>query len=311
MISQGNNSHADIPAWLLEKNEFKDVKTHDSRTHFIKNTLKHISEVFENEFFCEKYAGKPLFLQSIDPRVKFLTIIFYMVLSNFTQSLVILLILALIPLIYAGLSGLAMRGYIRRVWGYIPVLVLIILLPGASNFFVKGAPLFYLLKPGSMGLSSGLYFSSSGIEMALRITLRAGISLSFGFLLLLTTRWSQITGALASMYVPLIFISIINMAYRYIFVMSTQAGDMMEARYLRTVGRLETGDNRRFMGHSIAHLFVKSHFLSEEIYDAMCCRGFAGRPVSIDNFKIKGTDILFIINSAVILLILIAGEHLF
>jgi cobalt ECF transporter T component CbiQ len=303
--------HYDIPAWLLEKNEFKDVETRAAKTHFIQKTIKHLSEVFENEFFCEKYAGKPLFLQSIDPRVKFLTIIGYMLLSSFTSSILILFILALIPLVYARLSGLAMGGYIRRVWAYIPALVLVVSLPGASNFFVKGAPLFYLLRPGFLGLGSGMYFSAGGLEMALRLALRAGISLSFGFLLLLTTRWSQLTGALASMRVPLIVISIINMAYRYIFVMSTQAGDMMGARYLRTVGRLETGDNRRFMGRSIAHLFIKSHFLSEEIYDAMCCRGFTGKPVSMTQFKIRGTDILFIVNSAVILLLLIAGERLF
>ena len=85
----------------------------------------------------------------------------------------------------------------------------------------------------------------------------------------------------------------------------------MEARTLRTVGKLETADNRRFMSHSIAHMFIKSHFLSEEIFDAMTCRGFTGRPVSIDEYKIKKTDILFVINNVVILLLLIVGEHLF
>lgn len=282
-----------------------------SKTHFIRKTLKHISEVFENELFYEKFAGKPLFLQSIDPRVKLLTLIFYMVLSSFTSNIVVLLILAVIPLLYAKLSGLELKDYIRRVWLYIPVLVLVFSIPGATNLFVKGSPLVTVLRPGVMGLQSGLYFSMNGIEVALRVALRAGISLSFGFLLLLTTRWSKIMSALALMHVPLLFISVLNMAYRYIFVISAMACDMMEARYLRTVGKLDTSDNRRFMGHSIAHMFIKSHYLSEEIYDAMSCRGFTGRPVSYDKFKVKGTDILFIINNVIIILILIAGERLF
>lgn len=282
-----------------------------SKTHFIRKTLKHISEVFENELFCEKFAGKPLFLQSIDPRVKLLTLIFYMVLSSFTSNIVVLLILAVIPLLYAKLSGLELKDYIRRAWLYIPVLVLISSIPGVTSLFVKGSPLVTVLRPGVMGLQSGLYFSMNGIEVALRIALRAGISLSFGFLLLLTTRWSKITSALALMHVPLLFISVLNMAYRYIFVISAMACDMMEARYLRTVGKLDTSDNRRFMGHSVAHMFIKSHYLSEEIYDAMRCRGFTDRPVSSDKFKVKGTDILFIINNVIIVLILIAGEHLF
>ncbi|MCX6384321.1 MAG: cobalt ECF transporter T component CbiQ [Actinobacteria bacterium] len=311
MTEQRNNIYSDIPAWLLEKNLYNDMEASASKTHFIRKTLKHISEVFENELFCEKFAGKPLFLQSIDPRVKLLTLIFYMVLSSFTSNIVVLLILAVIPLLYAKLSGLELKDYIRRSWLYIPVLVLVFSIPGVTSLFVKGSPLVTVLRPGVMGLQSGLYFSMNGIEVALRIALRAGISLSFGFLLLLTTRWSKITSALALMHVPLLFISVLNMAYRYIFVISAMACDMMEARYLRTVGKLDTSDNRRFMGHSVAHMFIKSHYLSEEIYDAMRCRGFTGRPVSCDKFKVKGTDIFFIINNVIIVLILIAGEHLF
>ena len=311
MTEQRNNIYSDIPAWLLEKNLYNDMESSASKTHFIEKTLRHISEVFENELFCEKFAGKPLFLQSIDPRVKLLTLIFYMVLSSFTSNIIVLLILAVIPLLYAKLSGLELKDYIRRAWLYIPVLVLVFSIPGASSLFVKGSPLVTVLKPGVMGLQSGLYFSMNGIEVALRVALRAGISLSFGFLLLLTTRWSKITSALALMHVPLLFISVLNMAYRYIFVISAMAFNMMEARYLRTVGKLDTSDNRRFMGHSIAHMFIKSHYLSEEIYDAMRCRGFTGRPVSYDKFKVKGTDILFIINNVIIVLILIAGEYLF
>lgn len=311
MTEQRNNIYSDIPAWLLEKNLYNDMEASASKTHFIRKTLKHISEVFENELFCEKFAGKPLFLQSIDPRVKLLTLIFYMVLSSFTSNIVVLLILAVIPLLYAKLSGLELKDYIRRSWLYIPVLVLVFSIPGVTSLFVKGSPIVTVLRPGVMGLQSGLYFSMNGIEVALRVALRAGISLSFGFLLLLTTRWSKITSALALMHVPLLFISVLNMAYRYIFVISAMACDMMEARYLRTVGKLDTSDNRRFMGHSVAHMFIKSHYLSEEIYDAMRCRGFTDRPVSSDKFKVKGTDILFIINNVIIVLILIAGEHLF
>ncbi|MDR3643660.1 MAG: energy-coupling factor transporter transmembrane protein EcfT, partial [Clostridia bacterium] len=101
------------------------------------------------------------------------------------------------------------------------------------------------------------------------------------------------------------------MAYRYIFVVSEMAGDLMAARYLRTVGRLGAGENRRFVGHAAGHLFLKSHAMSAEIYDAMCCRGFTGRPVSLTVMKLRSTDLLFILSNLMIVLILIAGEHLF
>jgi len=304
--------NSEIPAWLLEENEPEVLPTSKtSKTHFIKNTLKHISEVFANELFCEQFAGKQLFLQSIDPRVKLIFLLAYIVLSNFTANLAVLFALAIIPLLYAKLSGIIMKTYIHRVWFYIPVLIFVFSIPGASSLFVAGKPLFYLFRPGIMNLQEGVYFSANGITVVLRAVLRAGISLSLGFLLLLTTRWSQITGALASLHVPLLFIAILNMAYRYIFVISVMAIDMMEARYLRTVGKLKTGENRNFMGRNVAQLFLKSHCLSEEVYDAMCCRGFTGKVVCLDQFKVKTTDILFMITNSIILLLLLAGERLF
>ncbi len=300
-----------VPPWLLKKNPDTDLKIRPAGTSFITKTLHHFSEVFENEFFCERYAVKPMLLQGIDPRVKVLVLFGFMLFSAFASSLAVLLALAVIALAYARLSGLNMKDYLRRVWAYIPLILFLFSLPGASSLFAKGTPLFTVLRPGTFGSQTGLYFTAPGIAMAFRLALRPGISLSFAFLLLLTTRWNRITGALARMRVPLLVVSILNMTYRYIFVMADIAGNMMEARFLRTVGRLDASENRRFMSRSAAHMFLKSHLLSEEIYDAMVCRGFAGRPVSMERFKIGGADIVFLVNNILILIVLIAGEHLF
>lgn len=300
-----------IPFWLTEKGSAGNLKVRSAKTNFIAKTLHHFSEIFENEFFCERYASKPMMLQCLDPRVKVIVLFGFMLFSAFASSIVVLVALALIALVYAKLSGLDMKDYIRRVWAYIPLILFIFSIPGASSLFTKGTPLFYVLRPGTFGIQTGLYFTASGAAMAFRLALRPGISLSFAFLLLLTTRWTRITGALAGMHVPLLIVSILNMAYRYIFIMAEMAGNMMQARFLRTVGRLDASENRRFMSRSAAHLFIKSHFLSEEIYDAMVCRGFTGKPVSMERFKISGIDLLFMINNLVILIVLIAGEHLF
>ncbi len=300
-----------LPDWLLEKKDSGAPESSPAKMHFIRKTMHHISEVFENELFCEKYAGLPLLLQQIDPRIKLILCLAFMLLGSFVRSIAVLVFLAVIALLYAKLSGLMGKDFVRRVWGYLPIMVLVLSIPGATSLFVQGTPLFYAVKPGVLGMANGLYFSGNGIEMSVRLMLRTGVSLSFGFLLLLTTRWSQITSALAAMHVPLLFISVLNMAYRYIFVMAAEAEGTMEARYLRTTGTLSTQDNRRFMGHSIAHLFLKSHFLSGEIYDAMCCRGFAGKPVSLQRLKINGKDIVFLVNNLIIILILIVGETLF
>lgn len=252
-----------------------------------------------------------MLLQGIDPRAKLLVLLGFVLFSAFCSSIAVLLALSVVALIYAKLSGLDMAGFVRRAWVYIPVIVFLFSIPGASSLFTKGPPLFYILRPGASGFPAGLYFSAAGIGMAFRLALRPGVSLSFVFLLLLTTRWNRLTGALSRLRVPSVAVSVLNMAYRYLFIMTQTGGHMMQARYLRTVGRLRAGDNRRFMSRSAAQLFIKSHFFSEEVYGAMVCRGFTGSPVGIERFAFGLPDLLFVVSNCMILLILGIGERLF
>ena len=280
-------------------------------THFIRGTLRRIAEVFENDFFSEKYAAQPMLLQGIHPAVKLLVFLGYLVLAGFAARIPVLLAVALIPVLYAKLSGLNLRDYCRRAWGYLPALTLLLSLPGATGFFSRGEPLLTILPPGAPGLPHGLYFTAAGLAVAVKVALRCGISLSVAFLLLLTTRWTDILVAFRSLRVPAVFLNVLGMAYRYIFVVSDMAAEMMEARYLRTVGRLSAGENRRFVGRSAGLLFIRSHDLSGEIYDAMRCRGFSGRPVSLAGRKAGAVDALFAVGNVLIAILLIVGERLF
>lgn len=307
---QETESSRGIPDWLLESGGSSAEGRPRSKTHFLRRTMKNISGIVENELYCEKYAAKDDFLQIIDPRVKLCTFLVFMIFGSVAGNPAVLTVLAAIPMIYARLSGLPVRVFFRRTWLIVPLAVFIVSLPGSSSLLIPGRPLFYLLPPGAFGLGQGLYFCAGGLETAFRLMLRTGVSLSFAFLLFLTTRWSKITAGLASLHLPPLIVSILNMAYRYIFLLSEIAEGMMEARYLRTAGELKPSDNRRFMAHSAAHLFLKGHFISEEIYEAMCCRGYTGDSAELPASGIGQKDSIFIILNAVILFLLIAGEHL-
>lgn len=310
-MTQPLNQLYELPQWMLEAKGPPEPEKRRTRLHFLRRTMRRIAQVFEQDFYSEKYAGLSLYLQAVDPRAKVLAFLVFTGFGSFAGSPAALLLLAVIPLLYARVSGLELKSYARRVWGYLPLLMLIVSLPGASSVFVQGEPLCTVIPAGTPGFSNGLYFSAAGLWMAVKIFLRTGISISFASLLLLTTRWSAITGGLASMRVPTVFISVLNMAYRYLFVMARTAGDLMQARFLRTSGRLSTKNNRRFMGHSAAFLFLKSHYFSEEIYSAMCCRGFSGCPARLPKRRATAQDVVFLVSCALIFLILIAEEFLF
>ncbi|MDR2865480.1 MAG: cobalt ECF transporter T component CbiQ [Spirochaetaceae bacterium] len=275
--------------------------------NFLLKTIKSFASVFNIDFFSERYSEKKKLFQCIDPRIKLVVIFAFIIFSSLARDIVVFIMLALSALLYAKLSGLNTADYIRRVWMYVPLFIFIFSLPG--GFFIPEGPQISFIERGESTvpfLSNGLYYSKAGIIIALRLALRAGISLSFGFLLLLTTRWTGITQALLSFRIPLVIISILNMTYRYIFVVSLNALDMIEARYLRSVGRLSSTEKRSLMIRSIGSLFIKSHTLSDEIYHAMVCRCFTGTPVTMENGKIGVGDIIFLITNIFILSVLAA-----
>ncbi len=270
----------------------------------MRKTLKSVSEVFQNEFYCEQFIKIKGFLQVVDPRVKFITSLLLMVYSSVTKSVLSLVFLAVIAVMFAKMSGLCLSKYVKRVWLVMPLIILILSIPAATNLFVKGTPILVLIP-------HQLYFSVNGLTAILKMALRVGVSISFGYLLIITTKWSSITKSFALLKIPTLIISIFDMTYRYLFVLSYLVKDMMEARFLRTVGDVKNKGNRRYVSHSMAFLFIKSSFLSEEIFDAMRCRGFVGQPVSLKTFKLTSIDALFIINMGLIALVLVVGEIVF
>jgi energy-coupling factor transporter transmembrane protein EcfT len=100
------------------------------------------------------------------------------------------------------------------------------------------------------------------------------------------------------------------MAYKYIFILSKIATEMMEARFLRTVGNTKNKSNRMFIANRMAFLFIKSSYLSDEIYDAMRCRGFSGEILNLNRLRIQKIDFLWILNNIIILIVLFMGELL-
>ena len=283
-------------------------KSNVSGSGFIAGTLSRFSRLFENELYCERYAANGRLLQSLDPRFKIVVVLAYMIYGNFVSDTAVLIGIAIVAAMYAGASGLPLGDFIRRTWLYLPLIVFLFSLPGATGFFSGGAPVLYLV-PASAG-SRGLYFTSAGLLMALRVSLRTGDSLSFAFLLLMTTRWSDITVALRSMHLPEIFVTVLNMAYRYIFLIAQIGTSMMQARHIRTIGRIRSASDRRFVSNSAGQLFVRVHQMSEDIYSAMKLRGYDGSMISLRAMKADTLDWLFLPINLIIILILNLGGYI-
>src|SRR4029078_7212211 len=109
-------------------------------------------------------------------------------------------------------------------------------------------------------------------------------------LLILCTPWAQVLKALRVLRVPVVFVVILGMTYRYIFLMLQTAQDMFESRQSRMVGTLDGAERRRLAGASVGVLLSKSIQLSRDVYIAMLSRGYRGEVYTLDDFQMRGRD---------------------
>ncbi len=100
-------------------------------------------------------------------------------------------------------------------------------------------------------------------------------SLSFGILLVLTTRWTNILAALRWFRVPSVFVTVLGMTYRYIFLLLHSINSMFLARRSRSLGDVLCKREPPWLGQALGTTMAKSHQLSEEVYLACFPGGIA------------------------------------
>jgi cobalt ECF transporter T component CbiQ len=272
--------------------EAKPVK---KRHGVIEHTLADISHTLEQSLFAEEIARQRGLLQSLDPRVKVVSMIALLVAVGLSRSIPVIIGLYLVALMLAWSSRVPMGFFIKRVWLLMPFFTGIIALP--ALFITPG--------PALVQLPLGLVITRTGAQTALFLLLRVSTSVSLAILLVLTTPWNTVLKALGVLRVPDVFVLILGMTYRYIYLLLHALNDMLLSRKSRVVGRLSGTEERHLIAASAGALLGKSLHLSGEVYLAMQSRGFRGYPRTMDTFKMKPLDWLCLAMMAIITIVAI------
>ena len=88
-----------------------------------------------------------------------------------------------------------------------------------------------------------------------------------------TTQWNHVTKALRKIHIPGIFIFTLDITLKYIVLLGNLINDLLIALELRSVGK--NNDKYNSLGGVMGVTFVKGTKMSEEMYEAMLCRGFS------------------------------------
>jgi len=130
-----------------------------------------------------------------------------------------------------------------------------------------------LLEPLVAGLALMALLQPNGGMIALRIVVKSTLSLATMLLLANTTPFAELLRVLRHLRVPALFITVLALMYRYLFLLVDEAERMQRARASRTF----THTRARLWRSSatlVGQLFVRSSERAERIYAAMCARGW-------------------------------------
>jgi cobalt/nickel transport system permease protein len=250
------------------------------RTYLEKNLFR-FTQVLQESVFAEEAAGRPGWLQKIDPRIKIAGLLLLILSSSFAHSIIPIVALFVFALSLAAGSMLLSFSFFRRLLFFIPLYTTLIALP--ALFLTPGETLVTL--PGTT-----LTVTHQGLRAATLLIVRVVTSVSFALLLVLTTRWPVLLKALRWMGFPHLLVFLMAMTYRYIYVLLQSANSLFLARQSRKVGPEAWRTSKEWIGAISGVLLGKSYSMSSEIYLAMVSRGFRGEPVLLTDFQTHPRD---------------------
>jgi cobalt/nickel transport system permease protein len=274
---------------------------------FVEKTLAGGAGVLRQAMFSEDVARGGGLLQRLDPRVKMVSLLVLLVVAALVRHVPVLVGMYAVTLGLAAASRLPLGFFLKRVWLFIPIFTGIVVLPAMFSFITPGqvvVPLWHW-----HGHPVGL--TRQGLVSAGLIVARVATSISLVVLLTLTTRWTRLLAALRALAVPRIFILVVGMAYRYLFLLLNSVTDMFQARKARTVvAEVDVAAGRRFVSAAAGTLFGKSYTLSEEVHQAMVARGYRGNARTLERFAPAAIDAAWSVACLALAIAVLGGDRL-
>lgn len=150
-------------------------------------------------------------------------------------------------------------------------LVVVVILSEIPILFLLKRLLF--LEPFVAGVALLTLLQENGGAVFASIVIRSTMSLLTILLLTNTTPFAEMLLVLRRSHVSPLFITILALMYRYLFVLIDEAERMKRARMSRSFQKNNL-QVWRLMSITIGQLFIRSSERAERIYAAMCARGW-------------------------------------
>lgn len=248
-----------MPEWLLVEENYTPLK---SRESFIDKSILSMLKILSK---LSVVSSEHIKEKSINPHIKFIFTLIIIIMIAISRKITFILIVN--TYILCQLSSIDVEK-IKN----------ILKLSLVAIFFA----LIMLLPSVLLG----------NINNSIMIILKIFATVSLINLLSYTTDWNEITTSLKMIFIPDIFIFVLQITVKYIMILGQLSLEMLYALKMRTIGRSKV-KNASLSG-IIGTIFLKSKEMSEEMYLAMECRGFTGEYTCKLNNRLKMKDFMYI-----------------
>ncbi|MGA2142807.1 MAG: energy-coupling factor transporter transmembrane component T [Brevinematales bacterium] len=245
--------------WLSKKDEYYPPKDRDL---FIDKSILSVLTMMSGI----RWAGKPEngVYYRINATLKFIFTFVLILLLSLSQSFQFILLCDCFIILTMGMLD---AGDIKRT---------------AIVIFIAGIFASLILLPsalmGNFHNSANLFLKIIGNLAAVNILANS-------------TKWSHLTRSMKVIKLPDIFILVLDITIKYIFILGEYSINMLYALRLRSVGRNDR--KHQSIPNLMGALFLKSKEMAELTYSAMECRGFDGRYLSSWKFRMKMEDFIY------------------
>lgn len=129
-------------------------------------------------------------------------------------------------------------------------------------------------------------------QILLTIGTKVFLSVTLIGMLSAGTAWNKLTASLRVFHIPDIFIFTLDITLKYIAVLGEICMEILTSLRLRSIGQNKK-KAKAFSG-ILGISFLKSREMADEMYAAMCCRGFVGEYKTGRKYAFRKQDIFYI-----------------
>lgn len=129
-------------------------------------------------------------------------------------------------------------------------------------------------------------------QILLTIGTKVFLSVTLIGMLSAGTAWNKLTASLRAFHIPDIFIFTLDITLKYIAVLGEICMEILTSLRLRSIGQNKK-KAKAFSG-ILGISFLKSREMADEMYAAMCCRGFVGEYKTGKKYAFRKQDIFYI-----------------